>query len=320
MDSQDVAWIMPAPPTAMARIGKLVCVGLLALGAARNIIAAPPPASSPTNQPGWTWQLRPIPLSLGQTNVDGLLLRVEQPEGRGLAVTVSRANSPTNRHLRLRPVAFDENGRRFEFALESVSSQAGTILEAHALDLNVLPRERARWIGVERLTPEGWRDVVAPAAFRALQAASVQALPFPRIGEVYDFRLTSLSGEEVRASALRGQVVLLDFWARWCVPCVTNLPQLKELYRQWHSRGLEIIGLNHDPTPAMARRSVAEHQLPWPNVLAPVDARRRQLWLDASGTESLPRLLLIDRNGVVRGDLTPETLAAEVQRRIEDNR
>jgi hypothetical protein len=70
----------------------------------------------------------------------------------------------------------------------------------------------------------------------------------------------------------------------------------------------------------MARRSVAEHQLPWPNVLAPVDARRRQLWLDASGTESLPRLLLIDRNGVVRGDLTPETLAAEVQRRIEDNR
>src|SRR5262249_29510347 len=161
-----------------------------------------------------------------------------------------------------------------------------------ALDMEVLPFGQ-HWIGVERLTPEGWREVVAPAAFRALQASGVEALPFPRVGEVYDFRLTSLTGEEVRASALHGKVVLLDFGACGSVRCVRILPHLRDFSRQWHPRGLEIIGLNHDTTPAMARRSVAEHQLPWPNVLAPTDARRPQLWLDASGTESLPRLLLI---------------------------
>jgi thiol-disulfide isomerase/thioredoxin len=159
---------------------------------------------------------------------------------------------------------------------------------------------------------------VAPAALRQLKAAGVDALPFPIIGERYEFELTAIDGKRIDSKALRGKVVLLDFWARWCGPCMVKMPKLKETYQRLHGRGFEIVGLNHDYTIAQARRVIADQKLPWPNVVAPLDKDHRRAWLEATGTGPIPRLLLLDREGILRADVSPYNLEAEIEKMMSD--
>ncbi|MDA8432453.1 MAG: TlpA disulfide reductase family protein, partial [Nitrospiraceae bacterium] len=61
-----------------------------------------------------------------------------------------------------------------------------------------------------------------------------------------DFTLKDLRGNHVTLSSLKGKVVLLNFWATWCPPCVAEMPELNKLYRKMASRGLEIVAVSTD--------------------------------------------------------------------------
>jgi len=61
-----------------------------------------------------------------------------------------------------------------------------------------------------------------------------------------DFTLKDIDGRSVRLSDYAGQVVLLDFWATWCVPCEAEIPHLEELYEQNKSRGFVVLGISMD--------------------------------------------------------------------------
>jgi thiol-disulfide isomerase/thioredoxin len=61
-----------------------------------------------------------------------------------------------------------------------------------------------------------------------------------------DFTLPTLSGAPIRLADLRGKVVLLSFWATWCVPCRTEMPTLEALYQRYKDRGLEVLAVNLD--------------------------------------------------------------------------
>ena len=61
-----------------------------------------------------------------------------------------------------------------------------------------------------------------------------------------DFTLPTLSGEKIRLSDLQGKVVLINFWATWCVPCRTEMPTIEELYQRYKERGLEVLAINLD--------------------------------------------------------------------------
>jgi hypothetical protein len=98
---------------------------------------------------------------------------------------------------------------------------------------------------------------------------------------------------------------------------MAKMPKLKETYQKLHARGFEVIGLNHDYTLEQARHIIAEQKIPWPNALAPVEKNRRDLWLEATGTSALPRLLLIDRNGILRADVSPYQLEAEINKLMD---
>jgi hypothetical protein len=80
------------------------------------------------------------------------------------------------------------------------------------------------------------------------------------------------------------------------------LPEIKQLYEKWHRDGLEVLGINFDLDAEKAKKTCKELELPWPQVLVPNEETARQLWQEASDIGCLPRVLLIDRDGILRVD------------------
>jgi thiol-disulfide isomerase/thioredoxin len=270
------------------------------------------------NEAGWTWHINPAPFAPGDTTVTaGMVMRMDELKGDRLLLTFAYSEKSGKDIVRLRPVAFDDSGRRFEFKAFGGASDEGVKLSGFVLDLKEFPLERIKSIGIEKLTKDGLRTILAPASFRKLKEAGVDALPFPQLGERYDFELTSIDGMEIRSKELRGKVVLLDFWAKYCGPCMKKMPKLKETYQRLNKRGFEVIGLNHDSTLEKAKDTIAKNELPWPNVFAPFDNGQRELWFTASGTDTLPRLLLIDREGILRAEVSPDNLDAEIEKLVD---
>lgn len=269
------------------------------------------------NETGWVWRVQPGPATWHSMCAGGLVFEIDELKEDKLLFTLARPDGSPDALVRCRPVAFNSSGQRFQFGFRSSGATAGVALQTYVLDLKTLPREQLKFIGIEGLTKENLRDVLAPMAFQKLRSAGLNALPFPRIGEPYNFELTTTDGTKISSRTLRGKVILLDFWASWCGPCMEKMPKLKETYGALHGRGLEIVGLNHDNTLVAAKRTIARQNLPWLSVIAPVGKEdQRELWMTANGTESLPRLLLIDRDGVLRADVSPLDLRAEIEKLV----
>jgi thiol-disulfide isomerase/thioredoxin len=129
--------------------------------------------------------------------------------------------------------------------------------------------------------------------------------------------LRDLDGRAWTAENLRGRVVLLDFWATWCAPCLAQLPELRRLHHAQASSGLLVLGVNLDGGARRALRAfVARHDIDWPQFHDPrafaAELPRR------FGVESVPRTLLFDRAGrLVAVDLEASRLAAALPPLLE---
>ncbi len=110
-----------------------------------------------------------------------------------------------------------------------------------------------------------------------------------------DFTLTTVSGASLQLSDLRGKVVLLNFWATWCVPCQTEMPAIEALYQRYKDRGLEVVAVNLDRlSTAGVEAFLTEVKVSFPVVLDPS-------WSTAQAYRvvGLPTSYLIDRSGRV---------------------
>ena len=110
-----------------------------------------------------------------------------------------------------------------------------------------------------------------------------------------DFQVTGLKGEPLSLSQYRGQVVLLDFWATWCGPCIVEMPNVKRTYAKYKNQKFQIIGISLDQSMKPLETYIASEGLTW-----------RQ-YLDSSGwianmynVRSIPSTFLIDGAGIVR--------------------
>lgn len=127
-------------------------------------------------------------------------------------------------------------------------------------------------------------------------------------GKPFTFSGAGLKGGTITDRDFRGKVLLVLFWSTWCVPCGEDLPVIQAVYKEYHSRGFEVLGINLDATAAPVGPYLAQNNVTWPQ-------SHEEGGLDASkpaltfGIISLPTMFLVDADGkVVNNAVTADEL------------
>jgi len=120
-----------------------------------------------------------------------------------------------------------------------------------------------------------------------------------RPGEVPpDFTAPTLAGKSISLKDFRGRVVLLDFWATWCGPCIAELPNLEGAYQKHHEAGFEIVSISIDDRKEALTEFLDGRPLPWTHVFngaVPLESSPAVQY----GVESIPHTVLIGRDGKI---------------------
>ena len=109
-----------------------------------------------------------------------------------------------------------------------------------------------------------------------------------------DFELDDLTGKKVRLSDFKGKVVLVDFWATYCLPCHEAIPELQALQDKFRDKGLEVVGISVDAYTGHVPEFVAEHGMKYAVVLDPDQSTAKSY-----GFSQLPTTFLIGRDGKI---------------------
>jgi len=111
--------------------------------------------------------------------------------------------------------------------------------------------------------------------------------------ELTDFTLVSLDGEEYTLSSLKGQVVIIDFWATWCPPCRNSIPTFMKLYEKYNERGFTILGIGLDDEEALINFK-NQMNIPYPILVGSNELAK------AYGVSGIPKTIFIDKKGSIR--------------------
>ncbi len=130
---------------------------------------------------------------------------------------------------------------------------------------------------------------VARAEAEAQAAAAYKPGSFP-LGEV---GLVDIDGNAITAESLSGKVVIMDFWATWCGPCMASMPHMKELYAKHHEAdGVEVIGMSRDNDEATLRKTKEEVGMPWKHVYDQDGSISRKF-----NVTGIPQIFIFSRTG-----------------------
>jgi len=145
-----------------------------------------------------------------------------------------------------------------------------------------------------RLGPWFVAGTVSVAALFALFSAPRIAAPLGRGSIVPDFELASIGGDTVSMADLRGEVVLINFWATWCKPCEDEMPAMERLYRVLGPRGFEILAISVDESAEPVVEFSQRLGLSFPIL---IDEDRRVT--NEYQTFRYPESFLVDREGKI---------------------
>lgn len=135
------------------------------------------------------------------------------------------------------------------------------------------------------------------------------------LGRQIDLKFTALDGREVDLAQMRGKVVLVDFWATWCGPCIAEIPAIKAVHEKYRAQGFEVVGISLDGERDRQKLAdfVRERDLPWPQHF---DGKGwRNEFAQKFSISAIPAMFLIDKEGrVASNNARGHQLEAEVRR------
>ena len=127
-----------------------------------------------------------------------------------------------------------------------------------------------------------------------------------------ELSLTDLGGQPASIAAMKGKVLLIDFWATNCPPCLAEFPKLKQLYADKHEEGFEVLGISLDDSPEIVESFQARAKLPWKLVCEAEQVRQAR---EKYRVRTIPSLFLVGRDGrIAQVDLKGNDLRQAVER------
>lgn len=127
-----------------------------------------------------------------------------------------------------------------------------------------------------------------------------------------EFELTTPDGKKLALKDLRGHIVLIDFWASWCGPCMDEMPNVKALYEKYHDRGLEIVGVSMDNNKAKWEGAIERTGLVWHHVSS-LKGMNRCPVAKLYQVVAIPKLYIVGKDGkIIAKDLRGEDLREKI--------
>lgn len=150
----------------------------------------------------------------------------------------------------------------------------------------------------------------------ALEGLADSSSPTNFIGQTaMDFQVKDLNGQPLSLEQYRGKVVLLDFWATWCPPCIAEMPNVKATYAKYKNRNFEIIGVSLDRGIAPLEDYIEKEGIRWPQYY---DSSRQVS--NMYQIRAIPSTFLIDGSGVIRNtNLRGSALESAVAQLVQEN-
>ncbi len=149
--------------------------------------------------------------------------------------------------------------------------------------------------------------------------ASHRGRPDALVGKkAIDFNVKDLNGDDLSLEKYRGNVILLDFWAVWCGPCIAEMPNVKQVYEKYKEANFQIIGISLDQSRDTLVGYLEKEGITWPQFF---DGNGWQNQVaEMYGINSIPRMYLIDDEGVVRkANVRGQALEPAVAELIREN-
>jgi thiol-disulfide isomerase/thioredoxin len=156
----------------------------------------------------------------------------------------------------------------------------------------------------------------AVIAFAFLGLLSGSSRADATVGQPLDIKFQSVDGKHVDLSALKGKVVLVDFWATWCGPCVGEIPHVKAAYEKLHSKGFEIVGISLDSDKAKLKDFTKKNGMTWAQYF---DGKGWNNTISTKfGIRSIPQMWLVDKKGNLVDQQGRQNLEAKVEKLLAE--